>query len=96
MDTQMAKGDRPMLIGGELVESESGEWLTSLNPATEEAIGRVPAASKKDVDKAVEAASRAQPEWAALPAGKRGDYLRALADALRSGEFPAGITLANS
>ena len=89
MDTQMMKGDRPMLIGGELVESESREWLTSLNPATEDVIGRVPAASKKDVDRAVEAASRAQPEWAALPARERGDCLRALADALdaRAGEI---------
>lgn len=89
MDTQTTKGDRPMLIGGKLVESESGEWIVSLNPATEEVIGRVPAASKKDVDRAVEAAVQAQPQWAALPAGKRGDYLRALADALmeRAGEL---------
>ena len=31
-----------MLIGGELVESESGGWLESVNPATEEVIGHVP------------------------------------------------------
>ena len=71
-----------MLIGGKLVESESGEWIESLNPATEEVIGRVPSGSIKDVDKAVEAASQAQPEWAALPAGERGELLRALADGL--------------
>jgi betaine-aldehyde dehydrogenase len=62
MDTQESKADRPMLIGGKLVESESGEWIVSLNPATEEVIGRVPAASKKDVDQAVEAAVQAQPQ----------------------------------
>ena len=78
-----------MLIGGELVESESGEWIVSLNPATEEVIGRVPAGSKKDVDKAVEAAIQAQPGWAALPPSERGDLLRGLADALmeRAGEL---------
>ena len=89
MDTQTTKSDRPMLIGGELVESESGEWIVSLNPATEEVIGRVPAGSKKDVDKAVEAAIQAQPGWAALPPSERGDLLRGLADALmeRAGEL---------
>ena len=78
-----------MLIGGKLVESESGEWIESLNPATEEVIGRVPAASIKDVDEAVEAAIQAQPDWAALPVSERGECLRALADGLmeRAGEL---------
>ena len=31
-----------MLIGGVLVESESGRWLDCINPATEEVIGRIP------------------------------------------------------
>ena len=31
-----------MLIGGELVESESGRWFDSINPANEEIIGKVP------------------------------------------------------
>ncbi len=89
MDSKMTKSDRPMLIGGKLVESESGEWLESLNPATEEVIGRVPSGSIKDVDKAVEAASQAQPEWAALAVSERGELLRALADGLmeRAGEL---------
>ena len=30
-----------MLIGGELVESESGMWDESINPATEEVIGPI-------------------------------------------------------
>ena len=32
-----------MLIGGELVQSEGGEWLESVNPANEETLGHVPA-----------------------------------------------------
>lgn len=43
-----------MLIGGELVYSESGEWLPSVNPAIEEEIGRTPAGSAADVARAVE------------------------------------------
>lgn len=69
----------PMLIGGELVESESGEWLESINPANEEVIGRVPAASAEDVGRAVAAAERAFPEWAALSVSERAAYLREVA-----------------
>ena len=61
-----------MLIGGELVESESGAWLDSVNPATEELIGRVPAGTKADVERAYEAAAAAQPAWAAFTPAARG------------------------
>lgn len=69
----------PMLIGGELVESESGEWLESVDPANEEVIGRVPAASAEDVRRAVEAAGRAWPEWAALDVKERARCLKEVA-----------------
>jgi aldehyde dehydrogenase (NAD+)/betaine-aldehyde dehydrogenase len=65
-----------MLIGGELVESESGRFDDSLNPATEEVIGRAPAATRIDVDKAVLAAEKAWPDWAAMPVSGRADVLR--------------------
>jgi hypothetical protein len=47
---------RRMLIGGELVESQSGEWLESVNPATEDIIGKVPLGAAADVNRAVAAA----------------------------------------
>ena len=74
--------DMPMLIGGKLVASESGRWMESVNPATEEVIGRTPEGTAKDVDLAVEAAEKAQPEWAALPVSKRADYLHKLSDGM--------------
>jgi betaine-aldehyde dehydrogenase len=74
--------DMPMLIGGELVASESGRWMESVNPATEEVIGRTPEGTAKDVNLAVEAAEKAQPEWAALPVSKRADYLHKLSDGM--------------
>ena len=55
-----------MLIGGELVASEGGEWLESVNPADEETLGHVPAGTAADVNRAVAAAEAAQPAWAAL------------------------------
>ena len=49
-----------MLIGGELVESEDGAWLESINPADESALGRVPMGSAADMAAAVEAAEKAR------------------------------------
>ncbi|MBN9036406.1 MAG: aldehyde dehydrogenase family protein [Rhizobiales bacterium] len=71
-------GHRKMLIGGELVESESGRWLESVNPANEELIGHVPQCSKADVDRAVAAAKQAAPEWDAIGVKARADLLREL------------------
>jgi len=72
-----------MLIDGVLVESESGKWLDSVNPATEELIGRVPAGTKADVERAYQAAAAAQPAWAALTPAARGAYLLKVATAMR-------------
>lgn len=71
-----------MLIGGELVESVTGEWITSINPATEEPIGRVPAGSSEDVDRAVQAAEKAWPVWAALTPMERAAAMNRFADAI--------------
>jgi betaine-aldehyde dehydrogenase len=72
-----------MLIGGELVASEAGEWLESVNPANEETLGHVPAATAADVNRAVTAAEAAQPAWGALEPKARAKLLRQLAQKLR-------------
>lgn len=53
------------------------------NPATQEALARVPESDAQTVNDAVAAARRAQPAWAALPAIERAGYLRRIAAALR-------------
>lgn len=73
-----------MLIDGQMVAAESGEWMDSVNPATEKVHGRVPAASAKDIDRAVQAAAAAQPEWNAKSVFERGNLLRQLAAAIRA------------
>jgi acyl-CoA reductase-like NAD-dependent aldehyde dehydrogenase len=73
-----------MFVGGEFVAAETGEWMDSVNPATEEVHGRVPAASPADIDRAVQAAAAAQPEWAAKSVFERGNLLRALAAQIRA------------
>ncbi len=72
-----------MLIGGELTESEAGGWLESVNPATEETLGHVPAGTAADVNRAVAAAEAAQPAWAATEPKARAKLLRQLAAKLR-------------
>ncbi len=70
-----------MLIDGEFVSSRT--LLPVLNPATEEVISEVPAATPEQVDAAVLAAERAQSDWARLPAIRRAGHLREIATAIR-------------
>jgi acyl-CoA reductase-like NAD-dependent aldehyde dehydrogenase len=72
-----------MLIGGELIPSESGQWLESINPANEEKLGDVPQGSVEDVNRAVAAAEAAHPAWAALEPKERGKLMKRLAQKLR-------------
>lgn len=71
-------GNQKMLIGGELVESEDGRWLESVNPANEEVIGSVPRCGQADVNKAVAAAQQAAPGWDEIGVKARAEYLREL------------------
>ena len=48
-----------MLIGGEWVESTSGQWIEVRSPATGAVVGRVPRGTAADVDRAVRAAREA-------------------------------------
>jgi malonate-semialdehyde dehydrogenase (acetylating)/methylmalonate-semialdehyde dehydrogenase len=54
-------------IDGKGVEGSSGRWGDVYNPATGEKIRRVAFASGGDVDRAVQAAAKAFPGWAATP-----------------------------
>ena len=71
-----------MLIGGKMVDSESGRKIDVINPVNEEVIGTIPESSSKDVDLAVEAASAASAAWKALDVDGRAKYILELADRL--------------
>ncbi len=64
-----------LFINGEFVDSVSGEVDEIRNPATGEVVDTVPRGTAEDVERAVEAASRAFEGWWATPAGKRGEIL---------------------
>lgn len=72
-----------MFIDGERVDARSGKTLEVRDPANGEAVDTVPRASAADVDAAVEAASRAFPEWAATPGTKRAQLMFKAAEKIR-------------
>src|SRR5919106_6906504 len=69
-------------VGGEWVDAAGGETMEVLNPATGETIAEVPAASAEDVDRAVQAAKKALPEWLETTPGERAEMLLKLAAAI--------------
>ncbi len=64
-----------MLIGGEMVPAVSGRTFEVINPATGARIADSPYGEAADVAAAVEAATAAQPAWAAMPARQRGKMI---------------------
>ena len=73
-----------MLIAGELAESVGAQWLDSINPATEEVVGKFPRGTEDDVKRAVAAAKTAQPGWADLSVSDRAAYVNRLASAIQA------------
>ena len=70
-------------IDGEYVEDTAGTPFESLYPATGEVIARLHAATPDIVEKAIAAAKRAQPEWAAMSPTARGRILKRAAEIMR-------------
>ena len=71
-------GTPPVLknfIGGEWIAAGSAELCDVRNPATGDALARVPLSTAADVDAAVGAAARAFPGWRATPAVQRARFL---------------------
>ena len=69
-----------MLIGGEWREATAHEELDVVNPATEEAVDSVPAASREDVELAVATAKRAFAEWSRTDVEHRASILAKAAE----------------
>lgn len=75
-----------MIINGEGVTGDA--WLTVVNPATGEDLGRVPAAGADDVAAAMASARCAQRDWAAVPDTDRCALLMQAADVLEANAGP--------
>jgi aldehyde dehydrogenase (NAD+) len=67
------------------VECKSKKTLPNINPAnTDEVVGAFQSSGPEDATAACDAAAKAQPAWAALPAPRRGEYLFKAAEILES------------
>jgi betaine-aldehyde dehydrogenase len=78
----MTKTKLQNFIDGEFVDAADGKTEEVTNPANGEAIAEMPLSSGEDVNRAVAAAKRAFPGWAATPPGERAAALIKLADLL--------------
>ena len=67
-------------VGGEWVDAAEGGVEQIVNPATGEVIAEVPKGTEADVDRAVQAAKQAYPEWRETTPGERAEILLELAD----------------
>lgn len=69
-----------MLIDGKL--DPGSRRFDVINPATEQTIGHAPDATGEELDRAVAAARRAFPSWAATPVAERRAAVKAIAQAM--------------
>jgi 1-pyrroline dehydrogenase len=76
------KTEYKAFVGGDWVDSASGETMDVINPATGEVVAAVPRCSAEDVDRAVAAAAKALPEWLDKTPKDRSELLHKLADVL--------------
>ena len=67
-------------VGGEFVDAAEGGTMEVLNPSTGEVVAEVPRGTQADVDRAVEAAKTAWPEWREATPAERAELLLKLAD----------------
>ncbi|HZC31226.1 MAG TPA: aminobutyraldehyde dehydrogenase, partial [Gaiellaceae bacterium] len=71
-----------ILVGGEFADAAFGETMEVIAPATGETIAEVPRCGEEDVDRAVEAARAALPDWLEKTPKERSELLHELADVL--------------
>lgn len=86
-----------LYINGQWQRSKSSNYQDVINPATGEALGRVPLAAADDVDRAVQAANQAFPDWRRTPPEDRIQYLFKLKQILEDhfDEIARAITTEN-
>jgi succinate-semialdehyde dehydrogenase/glutarate-semialdehyde dehydrogenase len=72
------------LLDGAWIDADSGRTITVTDPATGMAIGTIPNSGAAETRRAIAAAQRAFPAWAARTAADRASMLQALAAAIRA------------
>lgn len=90
----MSTLDLTHFIGGSWATSEADERIAVTNPARPgETVGSIPAGNRADVDRAVQVAREAQPEWANRTVADRCEIVKAAGEALMAAAPAAAPTL---
>jgi acyl-CoA reductase-like NAD-dependent aldehyde dehydrogenase len=71
-------------IGGEWTEASGGETFEDLDPFTGDVVASVPAGTREDARRAIEAAAKAFPAWSQTPPAQRQRIFLKAADLLES------------
>jgi succinate-semialdehyde dehydrogenase/glutarate-semialdehyde dehydrogenase len=87
--------DHQLLIAGQRRPSSDGATIPLVSPATETRVGSMAAATRTDLDAALQTAEAGLRTWRATPAWERARILRRAADIIRerANMIGAGITL---
>ena len=90
----MTKDRETLFIDGAWIASTGADTIEVIDPSTEEVMGRIPDGTPEDVDRAVQAAKKAFPAWAATDREDRAKYLQRITEGLqaRLGEVAQLIT----
>ena len=64
------------IINGKFVDASDKSVMNIVNPYTGKVIDTVPNSTKKDVDKAVACAKKAQEKWAQVPVHEKVELLK--------------------
>ena len=80
-----------LFIGGKWEESENGKRFETINPSNQQYLGDVPLADGKDVNRAVNAAKKAFPDWSRMPIKERAGFLFKLAERLMDNRDELGM-----
>ena len=80
-------------IGGEWVDAKSGKTFAVNNPATGELLAQVADCGVEDAQRAIDAAEKAQPDWAAKTAKERAVILKRWFDLMMANQEVLGALL---
>lgn len=71
-------------IDGKFIEPGEGSFLENMDPSVGKAYSLIPDSTEKDVNKAVEAASKAFTDWSKTPASVKAEYMQQAADLIQN------------
>ena len=83
VDARLKEAQPPVMVGSPAIVASRDSFQT-INPATGDVLATIKVSSTSDIDAAVDAAQRAQREWASRTGTERGRILRRAAELLRS------------